>query len=168
MNQKTLSNLAKYFLRTIVFILIVTASMKFLSVFHDAEYLKAKSRLFEFITNRQLIAFTAVIEVAVVIYLLSGTLQVNKLGVVAWLSTLFLTYRFMLFVMKIPLPCSCLGNAADWLPVKLSTIELTMKGVLGYMLVGSLGLLFAQRSLSSGSPAEPLPPTGAANINEAV
>jgi hypothetical protein len=77
-------------------------------------------------------------------------------GLVAWLATDFVLYRVGLLWIGYHKPCSCLGNLTDALHIPPDTADAVMKGVLGYLLVGSYATLIwlaRQRQKATMSPA---------------
>ncbi len=63
---------------------------------------------------------------------------------VVWLSTVILCYRVGLWWIGWQKPCSCLGNLTDALHISPQLADNVMKGLLAFMFVGSVSLLFMQ------------------------
>ena len=61
---------------------------------------------------------------------------------VAFLATNILAYRFALWLMGWHIPCPCLGSFSDAIHVPEQVADNFMKGVLGYLLIGSYATLF--------------------------
>ena len=83
---------------------------------------------------------------------------IDGLVAVAWLSTVFLTYRIGLWWVGWQKPCSCLGNLTDALHISPQLADNVMKGLLGFMLIGSVSLLILhQRQGRAASPLREQP-----------
>ena len=63
---------------------------------------------------------------------------------IAWLATSFMIYRFGLWWSDWQRPCPCLGNITDALHISPHQADNITKVVLGYLIVGSYGLLFRE------------------------
>ena len=83
-------------------------------------------------------------EIAIALVCFFSKRQTLALGLVAWMSTNFVVYRFGLWWMDWKKPCSCLGNLADALHISPQTADNIMKAILTYLLIGSYALLFRQ------------------------
>jgi hypothetical protein len=135
----------KLFLKAAMTLLIITASAKLLMVLGEARILGSADPLISFLSNRQVLFLVGALElwVAYMIYRSPGALL--SLSLVAWLSTLFLLYRVGLWGTGFQGTCGCLGNLAEMLGVKPATLDLVVKTMLAYLLVGSY--FFLGRSL---------------------
>lgn len=89
-----------------------------------------------------------VLELVVATTCLFAKSQFMKLWVIAWLATNFFVYRCGLWWMGWHRPCSCMGNLTDALHIRPEVADNIMKVVLGYLLIGSYGLLIWQWRLS--------------------
>jgi len=69
---------------------------------------------------------------------------ITQVVMIAWLSTMFLTYRLGLLLIHYHSPCPCLGNLTDAIHISPQTADTAMKIGLAYLLVGSYGILFHQ------------------------
>jgi len=74
------------------------------------------------------------------------------LALIAWLATNFVVYRLGLWLLGWQRPCGCLGNLTDALHISPATADNVMKGVLGYLLVGSYWLLWRQWKNKKSAP----------------
>lgn len=124
-------------------LLLVTAFVKMISAYQPAPYLNLRDPLFEFLTNRQVLAGAAVVELIIVILLLWIRTPSKKLALIAWLASTFFLYRIFVGWVKEPgfVPCPCLGNAAAWLRLSPVQLDWVTKGILVYLLLGSYSLL---------------------------
>ena len=85
-----------------------------------------------------------VLELVIAGICLFGKSQTLKMGLIAWLATNFVVYRFALWWMGWKKPCSCLGNLTDALHISPQVADNIMKIILAYLFIGSYGLLFWQ------------------------
>ena len=70
------------------------------------------------------------------------------------------TYRIGLWWIGWQKPCSCLGNLTDALHISPQVADNVMKGLLAFMLIGSVSLLILhqrQGRAASPSPQQPTP-----------
>jgi hypothetical protein len=142
--------LSAAFLYVSMLVLIITALLKLISIAGHASVLEQPDPLLPFLSNRQLLAIVAIMEIGVASFLaFSRSDSWRKTLAVAWLMTLFLVYRTGHWVLGVPGSCSCLGNAADWLGVPARTLDRITAGVLVLLLAGSYSLI-AHRLSTSG------------------
>jgi protein O-mannosyl-transferase len=136
--------LTRLFLMSAGWIFLLTAAIKFMSAMQEVRVLGRPDPLLEFLTTRQLLALTALLEAgvaAVILWAGRAVAASEKLLLVFWLSTIFLLYRLGLWWIGHQGGCNCMGNAAQWLgtsPEKLNSIATVL---LAYLVVGSSGLL---------------------------
>lgn len=124
-------------------ILILTAAAKLVSATGDSRALALNDPLLT-LTHREVLVLVGIIELLLAGYLFLGKKQWLKTSLVAWLATNFLIYRFVLLWMGVHKPCGCLGTITDALTIPPTTVDLLMKIVLAYLLVGSYGLLLLE------------------------
>lgn len=130
------------FVRTSAVILLVTGAVKLISSLGEARILQQSDPLIWFLTERQMLALAAGMELVIVVALSSERLdETSKLLTIAWLGSMFLLYRVGLWTIGFAGACSCLGNAAAWLHVSPVAVERIMGGLLLFLLLGSYGLL---------------------------
>ncbi|MDA1278111.1 MAG: hypothetical protein O2960_29295 [Verrucomicrobia bacterium] len=130
------------FLRVAAILLFLTAALKAVSLSSEARILTQADPLFSFLTNRQLMAVAVGVELSVAFAVFSRRLDhLTKMAAVAWLATTFFAYRAGLWMIGYHGSCSCLGNAAAWLHVSPGIVDWAMRILLGFLLVGSYGLL---------------------------
>jgi hypothetical protein len=65
-----------------------------------------------------------------------------SLGLVGWLSSSFLIYRFGLLLAGYHKPCSCLWNLTDDINISAPAADLIMRIIVLYLFSGSFGFLF--------------------------
>ena len=96
----------------------------------------------------QLMLMVGAAEIVIALVCFFSKRQTLALGLVAWMSTNFLVYRLGLWWMDWKKPCSCLGNLTDALHISPQTADTITKVVLGYLVIGSYGLVIWQWSKS--------------------
>ena len=101
----------------------------------------------------QLMLTVGAAEIAIALICFLSKRQTLALGLVAWISTNFVVYRFGLWWIGWKKPCSCLGNLTDALHISPQTADNIMKVLLAYLLIGSYGLLLVRAI----RPHEPMP-----------
>lgn len=82
-----------------------------------------------------------IIELAVAALCLLSRSKIIAPIVVAWLASVFLTYRMGLWWIGWHRPCPCLGNLTDMLRISPHAADNFMKVVLAYLFVASYGSL---------------------------
>jgi hypothetical protein len=93
---------------------------------------------------RQLLLFVGLLELLIAFFCLFTDRRRLSLLAVGWMSTNFLVYRLGLWFIGWHKPCGCMGSLSDMLHLSPRVADNIMKGVLGYLLVGSYLLLFLQ------------------------
>jgi glucan phosphoethanolaminetransferase (alkaline phosphatase superfamily) len=139
------------FTRLAAFVLLVTAIAKLWSVFQGSRLLDDTDPLIQ-VPFTVLLLIAAALELCVMAICLFRP-TVNGLVAVVWLCSLFLSYRIGLWWVGWQKPCSCLGNLTDALHISPQLADNIMKGLLAFMLLGSISLLILHRR--SATPAKP-------------
>jgi hypothetical protein len=142
--------LTRLFLMSAGWLLLLTAIIKFMSAMQEVRVLGQPDPLLDFLSTRQLLALTALLEAgvaAVILWAGRAVAASEKLLLVLWLAMMFLLYRLGLWWIGHQGGCSCMGNAAQWLGASPATLDIAAKVLLAYLLLGSLAFLMA-RSLS--------------------
>lgn len=154
------ARLAKYFLFFAGVLLVVTAGAKLISSNGSAHILNYADPILG-ISFRQIFRFVGVLELAIALVCLFGKRLELMAGLVAWLSTAFVAYRFGLWWIGYYhyRPCPCLGNLTDALHISPQTADTAMKIILAYLLIGSYATLFwlwrqRKKAISASLPAE--------------
>jgi hypothetical protein len=132
---------ADLYLQSLAVVLSLTASAKLASSFGSVGILKYPDPIFS-IPFRNLLQITGIIELVVALICLYGKNTKVRSGLVAWLATNFLAYRFGLVLIGYHKPCPCLGNFTDVLHIPAQTADTAMKIILAYLLLGSYATLF--------------------------
>lgn len=89
-----------------------------------------------------LMVAAGVVELIVAIICFFSRLQMLASSLIAWLATSFLVYRMGLWWIGWHRPCACLGNFADALHISPQVVDMAMKIILAYLVVGSYGSIF--------------------------
>ena len=147
----------QWFLLSAALILIVTAVIKLLSALQEVQVLGRLDPVFWFLTKRQLLVVTAMLEGIVAgIILKSNRREATyvTLILVFSLSSIFLCYRLGLWWSGYSGECSCFGNATQWLGTSPDIMNRAAQFLLGYLLAGSTGML-AWRHVRASRPSEP-------------
>jgi len=135
-------------------ILFATAIAKVYSAFGSANALLVHDPITG-LSFGHLIMSAGFVEFIVAYICLPKRFENVAVRLVAWVSMCFVLYRFGLVFMGWRRPCPCLGNFTDAIHVLPHSADNIMKGVLGYLLIGSYGILFHQwwrnRKLAVGS-----------------
>jgi hypothetical protein len=134
---------ARLFLRSAGMLLIITATAKLISSFGSAGILETGDPVLK-IPFRILFWAVGGLEIVVGLICLLGSKWRLQTGLVAWLATMFLVYRLGLLWIGYQRLCPCLGNLTDALHLPVHYAEMAMKIILGYLLIGSYGIVIYQ------------------------
>jgi hypothetical protein len=134
------SRLTKWFLLSAGGVLAVTGIAKIWSTFGQARLMAVTDPLLG-LTFGHLMVLVGGAELGIALACLFSRRQALLLGLVAWLATNFVVYRLGLRWMDWHRPCGCMGNLTDALHLSPQLADSIMKGILGYLLVGSYALL---------------------------
>jgi hypothetical protein len=140
MNNKTLKGANAYFYSAAA-ILVLVALLKISSIQDSVRYFLLEDPVFAFLTNRQVISLSAILELGIAMLLLKDARLVFKLTALLGLSSVLISYRIGLWWIDPQAPCKCYGRATDWLHIQPETADLAMKCILGYFVIGSLLVL---------------------------
>jgi hypothetical protein len=130
----------KLFIVSASIILILTAVAKIVSAFGSVSVLDVADPLFG-IPFRHLMLAVGVTELIVAAICLCTKNTTLSIGLIAWIATQFLLYRFALWAVGWQKPCGCLGHVTDALNISAHTADWIMKGALTYLFAGSWFLL---------------------------
>ena len=146
-------------------ILAITGIAKLWSGFGNSKILEVIDPIIG-ITFRHLMLAVGMGEIVVALFCFFSKSHKLALGLVAWLATNFVVYRFGLVWVGYHKPCSCLGNLTDALHISPQTADMAMKIILGYLLLGSYASLFwlwQQKRNASLVPPSPEKAIGSAS-----
>jgi hypothetical protein len=141
------STLSKFMLLKALFcisagiILFITGLAKVASAFGHAEILSQIDPIFG-VSFKVLMLLIGCVEIVIAFFCLCLRTQKVSMVLVAWLSSSFLFYRLGLQFIGWHRPCHCLGNLTDALHIPPPTVDIVMKIVLTYLLLGSYANLF--------------------------
>jgi len=133
--------MSRLYMTSVVVVLAATGLIKVFTSLGEVHLLSVPHALFPFLTHRQLLMLSGVLELVTVIALLRIRQQKLKLLLVAWLAALFGTYRFGLWWAEVTEPCLCFGNILDWLHLDRSTSNALTTVLFYYILLGSFFFL---------------------------
>lgn len=134
----------KFFVISVITILLVTASAKIISgVVGKASILDEFDEVF-LVANRHLLLLVGVCEMAVCAFLIFGNNLRLKLYLITWLGASFFIYRLGRRLMGVSSPCPCLGNAMDVLGISSQKADMVLYLVVMYLLLGSCNLLLLE------------------------
>jgi hypothetical protein len=126
-----------YFITSAAIIYLVVGMAKVISVFNAQNVFALSDPIFG-IQFYMLFFLAGTIEVCVGLTCLHANIRpVVKLGILAWISNLIVTYRVGLWFMNWHRPCGCMGSLSAVLHISNKTADLIMKLVLVYILIGS-------------------------------
>jgi hypothetical protein len=156
--QQSINRCGRYFVSSTSAILLMTAALKLYgattgaSTDAAAAYFDRADRVAWFLSTRQLLVLTALLEIVVAMAISWRRTRLDEsLPLIAWISSVFLAYRLARWRLGAAgAPCGCLGLLA-W-----PGTELLSKLALAWMLCGSLILiglqLFGRRRWKQLSP----------------
>jgi len=154
------AKIIKVFLYSAGALLLITALAKLVSANGSVRILQASDPVL-FLSFRHVFFVVGSIELVVAFVCFFSNHMGLQAGLVAWLATSFLLYRFGLLLVGYQKPCSCagLGNLTDALHISPQTIDIAMKIILAYLLLGSYATLFwlwrqRKKVISASLPAQ--------------
>lgn len=155
------SKLIIVFIKTAGLLLTTIAIAKFISSAGSAHILQDTDPIL-IIPFQKVLWIVGAVELAIALTCLFGRHIVLQIGLVAWLTTAFVTYRLGIVWLGYHKPCPCLGNLTDALQIPLRTVDTTMKIILAYLLIGSYATLFwfwmqKRKAVSASAPSAPSP-----------
>ena len=122
-------------------LLTLTSVSKLISSFGTAPILNTRDPVF-LISFDHLFQTVAAVELCVASVCFFGKKRILQVGLIAFLASIFLLYRFGLYWEGYHVLCHCLGNLTDALHIPPQTAETAMAVMLAYMLIGSYLSLF--------------------------
>lgn len=141
--------IGRFFLSSIAMLLLVTGLLKLYSAGGAARILDQPDPLL-LLSVRNVLVGSALLEVAVAVYLLVATHARHSLFLVLWLGISFLLYHLLLIIIEPGNPCPCLGSVAQLLsPAAATWIP---RFIIAYMIIGSAWLLLTRLGLQRSTP----------------
>lgn len=125
------------FVKSAVFVFVITAGLKLLAATGEHGLLGAKDPLFTFVTTRQLMILTAVLEIGLVVLLTRPIEIVNKLLLIGAIASSFAFYRVVLLLIGYTGPCACLGSLTAWMGLTDAQVMILTGAIAAYLLFGS-------------------------------
>jgi hypothetical protein len=136
-NQRRLINL---FVWSSAALLTTTAIAKLVSCFGTAKILQNSDPLVG-LRFGHLMFIAGILELGVAAHSLFSRNRIVTVTLIAWLASIFVLYRIGLFFVGLNIPCPCLGGFTDAIHLRREIADIIMKIVLGYLLLGSYGVL---------------------------
>ncbi len=132
------------YLVSAAWILVATAAAKLYSTLGTAKVLDVPEALLPMSIRHALVVIGA-IELAIALLLVFGRNETVKLVCVAWLGGNFLLYRVAAVLLTVGKLCPCLGSITEKIPLKPATIDHILKGIVMYLIFGSLFFLLTRK-----------------------
>lgn len=132
----------RIYLNSVAIMLITTAVGKVVMAIEGTALIDRESLIFVGLSIREVLLLTAMVETLIALFVLSGWKERRySVMAVAWLGTVFLSYRFMLWASGYHGYCDCLGSLSQTLRLTAKQAHRFAFGILLYILVGSYGYL---------------------------
>jgi hypothetical protein len=131
-------------------VLLITALAKILALTGDMRSLETADPVIQVFSVRQLMAIGAGLEIIVAGIGFSRLPVRIKCWALAWLSSLFLLYRFARWYLGVSEPCKCLGDVWQWLPVSRAALDAGLLAFLVVVWVGSCMGVLTRRTFLRG------------------
>jgi hypothetical protein len=139
------SKWVRAFFCTSIIIIVAGVISKVAAVLQGDGFLVLKNTVFPFFSNRLVFLVAAGVEaVCVVLMILTRPVPIRAY-VILWLASAFIVYRIGVQATGNGRPCGCLGYVGKALGVGDKDMDKAARFALGYMLVGSLGVIVAGR-----------------------
>ena len=146
--------IARVFIVSAAAVLVLTGVAKLISATGRSPMLEILDPIF-LVPFRQLLIAAGVLEVAVAAACAFRRSHALSPLLVAWLATLFFSYRLGLSFMGWKKPCSCLGSLTDALHLNPTISDRIAKVILSYLIVGSYCLVIWLRHLDRHAVSRP-------------
>ncbi len=121
-------------------ILAITGLAKLLTVTGDTTLLRVPDPIFG-VEFRYLMAAVGLAELVIAGFCFFTRWDALSTVMVAWVASGFMLYRVGIRSADWQRPCGCLGDLTDVLRISSQTAEWISIGLLGFLLVGSYGVL---------------------------
>jgi hypothetical protein len=112
-----------YFVLLAGVVFVASAILKLLDLAGTHDYLREYNSLFYFLTNRQVVAIAAVVEMVVALHLFSRDEIRRRLLSVLWLCVIIAVYKIGLSLTLNIAPCSCFGLLPSILRLTTAQVE---------------------------------------------
>lgn len=138
----------RLFLCSVVGILLATGVVKLLSSLIEVPVLDLHDPLLK-LPRRTVWQFTAVADFAILMAI--WAFPRYRRYVALWIGTVFTASHVIVWLMRLPPICPCLGSAAAWLGVSEAQASMIAFGLAIYILVGAFMCLCLGRWISSSA-----------------
>ena len=122
----------------------LTGGLKLITSLSDERMLSLQDGLFSFLTLRQLMFASSVLELGVAFYILIGRKSALKLPSVIWLCAVIISYRLGMIAVDAKQPCACLGFGSRVLPISLKAQDNILASALAVIFLSSITLYVIQ------------------------
>jgi hypothetical protein len=131
------------FICSTAIILIVTATLKLVTVALAPRWANTEDPIFFFLSNRLLAGMAAILEFCIAWLLFTRTATKIKLTVIFWLSLFFACYHVGIRAMGTVDSCICLGDPQSWVTyfLRRDHFEEILVGIVIYMMTFSTWFL---------------------------
>lgn len=141
LSNERIRRLTHYYVISCGIILLFTGLAKIFSASGKQEILYLTDPVIG-ITFRYLMLLAGVLELIISAICIFSSRTLFALGLIVWMSTSFLIYRFGLWYVGWQMPCVCMGTFTQAIHLSTKTAGMFIKGILVYLLVGSITLTF--------------------------
>lgn len=129
--------LRQYFHVSAAALLLVVGSSKVLEALKEIPLLQLKDPVFDFVTRRQLLCLTGLVEIVAALIVVLNASSTVKSVLLVYLSSNFMLYRLFALLVGSGEPCHCLGVLTSIFFLRPKTSEKIAASIAIYLLVGS-------------------------------
>lgn len=143
-------------------ILFLAAAAKLYSATGTARILTGSDPLLH-LNNRTLMTGLGLFEAGIALYLMLGRDHLLRAGVIFWLSSNFIMYRFWADLLAVKI-CPCLGTLTSNLPVSKARMDQLLGAIVLYWFLGSAFILWYEWLKLRDASETVLPPAQSAPL----
>ena len=132
----------RYYIKSLLWLFAITGLLKVISALGRAKLLYEVDPIFSFFTNRQLLLLVAVVEFVTVASIALTASYRSKYLIAGWLGSVFVLYRFSLWIYGYAKPCKCLGALSDWTGIRAKDVDHVAFVLLLYIMLSWCFLLY--------------------------
>ena len=125
-------------------VLAITACGKGLALIQSAPWLDQQDEILPF-SKRFVISLAVALELIVIAIITIRPRTETTLFSIAWLASMFLSYRLVRVIYGMPFSCACFGAFAKLLPINAKGASALATLIALYMLAGSILALLSNR-----------------------
>jgi hypothetical protein len=147
-----ISGTERAFLYSASFVLLLTGLAKLVTAVQNrAGVMTVPDDVIWFLSQRAVLVVGGVIEIAVAVAIPLLDSTVLRLRALSFICAVFLAYRLGLSIRGVQSYCPCMGALYQNLRVSARTAEAIMRGVLGYLVSGSILFQLFEAKTTGGS-----------------